>query len=298
MAYQEDTFIDVANAVKEGDFYIIGFVYFAYNSDELDKKDGDELCKLRALYHSTLKYRSVQFYCCGTTDYRGTKDYNIDLGWRRAKSVMVFLNKLFHQYPLYAMAYIPTSLGKEHAQKPKDGIKPSKKAMAKDRSVIVAVNRIPGRIIVLPPIILKPEPVKYVKRIVRRYFSKVESDNLFPPKTPLDSLIDWWQEELGKKLRGENYDFLGYKIIGTEDMLRREYRSTVDYYQINYIYVDFYTLIDYAVKSHITEITYEWGFPNEIISIKITRKRIKGDPLTYYHTIPRNEQERIQGILP
>lgn len=309
MTYKEHTQINIDNPEEIIDgVFIIGKVFFAYNSNILYDEDKGELSKLRTLYHRTLKSKKVHFYCIGATDYRGKSEDNLKLGNRRSNAVIKYLMELFRNYPLLHIANIQgridnRSIGENEAHQPRNEIKPSKQEMAEDRCVFIGANCIPNRVIVLPPIQLKASPIKYVDRVVRKYYSKHIFDKAYPPKPSSEKAVDYLNEEIAKKIKkrksGVSGEFLGHEIFGNEEISRRQYYKTIDYFEINDIYIDFYPEFSFLVTGLITEITYVWGFPNEIITIRITRKKSNGELATKeFHTIPRNEQEQILAILP
>lgn len=275
MSYQLRTEININESDKIFDYYIVGRVYFAYNSDQLDEQDKRQILKLKKLYRSVLKNVSIEFTCIGATDYRGIAEYNLKLGRKRAISVLKHLRTLFKDFPKCHIANIyvripnvtdSISIGEIDAYKPRKGYKPSKEGMALDRCAYILANRIPNRMVFLPPIALSPPTdVQKVKRIITKVFEHSNNQwdlekQMEPPK--IGDAIQAIGEESVKAVLTEINDYY-YPVVKPfeEDSFRRKTKLYPDYYDINSIYVKIEKESDIWGTRIIIEVTYNWVYP-------------------------------------
>lgn len=311
MSYQEKTEVvpDGIIGIKDKG-YLIGMVYFPYNSDRLDEKDKIELAKLYKPYSTLLRTGEVQFSCLGNADHRGTSKYNLGLGIRRARSVMRFLDEMFRNSENYSAAS-GASLGEGLAAQPADDQKPTRQQMAKDRFVSIVTSRTPLQETEIPPskvTFIEPQP--RLRRIVGREFEEGshKEESFLVPKTPVDKGLDEGVERLKEEAQRlvtgqeKNPYFLG----GREAIHRRRFRLFPRHYRVNEIFVQAThkesNWITGKITSGLSVVGYAWGEPRPTVTVHVAnfleRNLQQVRRLDKTILLPREKAQKIRDLLP
>ena len=180
----------------------MGYVFFEFDSAKLDGDDEIKLGKLRGPYSTLLLGKEVQFSCVGYADHRGSRDYNLRLGMRRAMVVKKSLDRMFRQRFANYSAATGASFGESASAQPSRGRKPSRHRMALDRLVLISVNRIPNKKKEIPPVRIEGiDPNVTMHRITGREFEDIpkEESHLVPPSAT-EQAVDHWKEEAPKEI--------------------------------------------------------------------------------------------------
>lgn len=284
MKFQEKTIVDPHRAIgHKGQGYLVGIVFFPFDSADLDARDKEELNKLYRAYSKFLLKWEIQFTFIGYADYRGNKKYNRRLGIRRAQAVKKHLDGMFRRFANYS-GEGAMSWGEALAAQPTRGKKPSRDRMALDRSVHIIASRPPRRVIEIPPVKIEGVSNARMRRIVGREFSKRLEDSNLQPKTHSDKFWETITEEMQNWIRKLKQGGKESAFYGQENIKSRTYRQVLRYFRVNDVYVrnNFQSeTISIFGQQMVwsTSVVYIWGDPKPVVNIHIRfKKQIEGKP--------------------
>ncbi len=260
---------------------LVGQIFFATNSHQLDTQDTAVLGRLTQAYQMHLLARRIELTCVGHADRRGDAAANLRLGQRRAEAIQQYLRQQLRSFRLFSCQRA-ISCGEENAAQGQ----PSQARMAEDRRVDLFSNFIPQRRVVLPPLRVTVAPP--VNRCIYRFYASTTQlsggANDITSGGTGGNLSNAWFDSLLQALQGGLLSSGPTPSLGNEQQNRRQFASRSATHRVNRIRIERQELYSpprytgpsiLATSSHVR---YEWGVATE--NIELITSRTYRDGLT------------------
>jgi len=274
---------------------LVAQIFFAFDSDRLDSSDQRVLAGLAQGYQLHLLGHRIELTFVGHADQRGNVGYNRELGFRRARAVKMYIDKILGsgRFSLYSSkdALSRGALDAAHGHV-------TASRMALDRRVDIFSSYVPALRIDMPP--LHIEATRPARRLSYREFRKSEGRDMFDLGKPdpigdnIVNLIKYWGTR-------------GVSIYGNEVKASRRVVTVPVTHRVNTVTISTEAAskvgLMYTAAASNTYVTYEWGPPRGTVSVTWTRKEKdlnsgKVNETSKTQSFPRSEVEHSPVIFP